>query len=294
MRTLPLSFKAILFIVLLINVISIGIADYVTGTELAFSLFYLFPIGISAWYIGRKTGIFISVVSAFSWYLADVLARTEPYSHPLLPTWNTGVRLITFLAIILLLTVIRTILDREYLHARIDYLTKAANARSFYEAAEVQISLLRRYQRFFSILYLDIDNLKQLNDTYGHSTGDKALQATVLTLKRALRPSDVVARLGGDEFAVLLSEADTHAAEVVSTRIQSALRQNPGKQYRVTYSIGALTCVSVPKSVDELVERADNLMYEAKRDGKDAVRSAAFKDAAQPALPADPPRGGEK
>ncbi|MGB7539446.1 MAG: GGDEF domain-containing protein [Anaerolineales bacterium] len=133
-----------------------------------------------------------------------------------------------------------------------------------------------------------MDNLKQLNDAFGHSTGDLALKETVSVLKRTLRPSDVVARLGGDEFTALLLEADANAAEIVSARIQSALRQNSGKRYRVTYSIGVITCLSAPKSVDEIIEKADNLMYEAKRDGKDTIKLASYGGPDQSAGQTDP------
>jgi diguanylate cyclase (GGDEF)-like protein len=290
MRKPSTLYKGLLVAVLMVSVISVGLVDYVTGAELAFSIFYLFPIGIAAWYVGWRAGIFISIESAFSWYAADVLAKTEPYSYPLIPAWNAGVRLITFLVITILIHEIRVILERESLHARIDYLTKAANARYFYEVVQAQISLLQRNKRPFSIVYLDMDNLKQLNDAFGHPTGDIALQETVSVLKRALRPSDVVARLGGDEFAALLLEADAHAAEIVSARIQSALRQKPGKQYRVSYSIGVITCLSVPKTVDEIMEKADNLMYEAKRSGKDTIKSASYGATDQSAGQTDPPR----
>jgi diguanylate cyclase (GGDEF)-like protein len=293
MRILSSSSKAILFAILLGSILSVGVIDHATGTELAFSIFYLFPIGIAAWVIGWKTGVFLSIEGAFCWYMADILARTVPYSSPWIPIWNAGVRLFTFLVITILLAAIRMILKRESLHARIDYLTDAANARSFYEVVDARISLLKRNPQPFSILYLDLDNLKPLNDTHGHAAGDKVLQATVSTLKRTLRPSDVVARLGGDEFAVLLAEADAKSAERVSIRVQSALRQNPGKPYRVTYSIGALTCATAPKSVDELIEKADDLMYEAKHGGKDAIRLASYESADQPALPANSASSGE-
>jgi diguanylate cyclase (GGDEF)-like protein len=285
MRILSSSYKAILFAVLTASIMSVGIIDHATGTELAFSIFYLFPISIAAWVIGWKTGVFLSIESAFCWYLADILARTIPYSNPLVPVWNAGVRLITFLAITILLAAIRAILYRESLYARIDYLTDAANARSFYEIVDARISLFKRNQQPFSILYLDMDNLKPLNDSRGHAAGDKVLQETVSTLKRTLRPSDVVARLGGDEFAVLLAEADAYSTERISARIQAALRENPGKPYRVTYSIGVLTCSTAPKSADELIEKVDDLMYEAKRGGKDTVRWASYESADQPALP---------
>ena len=280
MRSLSLATKLLLSGALLASVIMVGIADFATGSELAFSVFYFIPIGLAAWFLGREMGTATSVLSAVSWYLADSLARSQPYSYSLIPVWNGGVRLITFLVLTVLLAGLADVLKRESHTARVDHLTGAANARAFYEFAEAEISLLRRYQRPFTLLYLDIDNLKQLNDARGHSEGDKALQATVVSLKRALRPTDTVARLGGDEFAVLLAEADAHAAEVVSTRIRSALNQGVTVHYPVTFSVGALTCSSPPESVDTLIARADDLMYEVKRIGKDAVKRASFGGAA--------------
>jgi diguanylate cyclase (GGDEF)-like protein len=264
--------KALLFAALLAVILLIGLLDYATGAELAFSIFYLFPVGIAAWYLGWEAGISLSIVSAIAWYVADALARMEPYENYFIPAWNTGVRLMTFLIVTVLITILRATLEREAIFARIDPLTGASNSRAFYETAEILISLLKRHQRSFTILYLDIDDFKQLNDTHGHSAGDSALQTLVSILRRNLRVADTITRFGGDEFAVLLSDADAGAAEIVSSRIQSAIRET----LPFTCSMGVLTCSSPPGSVDELVEKVDNLMYEAKRNGKDTKMSSTL------------------
>jgi diguanylate cyclase (GGDEF)-like protein len=269
---LPRSSKVLLFSGLLAVVLLIGVIDYATGSELAFSIFYLFPVGIAAWYIGLEAGISLSILSALAWYIADTLARTTPYEYPFIPAWNTGVRLMTFLITTVLFYVLRSTMEREAQNARIDPLTGAPNTRAFYEAAEMQISILKRYQRPFSILYLDIDDFKELNDTHGHSAGDSALKTVVHTLRQNLRIGDIIARLGGDEFVILLTEADARAAEIVSSRVQSAIRS----KLTLTCSMGVLTCVSPPRSVDELIRKADNLMYEAKHLGKDTKISSTF------------------
>jgi diguanylate cyclase (GGDEF)-like protein len=265
-----------LFVVLLVSVLLVGVADYLTGSELAFSVFYFVPIGLAAWYINRNAGLLLSGLSAFTWYLADILARAEPYAHAFIPVWNTSARLITFLTITALLAILQETLECESLHARIDPLTGAANDRAFYEAAETEISRLRRYGRPFSVLHLDVDNLKRINDAEGHMAGDRVLKALVASLKRTLRAGDTIARLGGDEFAVLLAEADGHAAEVVTSRVRSAIRLDAALAAPVTCSVGILTCPSAPNSVDEMIERVDGLMYEAKRAGRDPVRLAVF------------------
>lgn len=274
LKKLSRSSKVLLFSGLLAVVVLIGVIDYATGAELAFSVFYLFPVGIAAWYIGLEAGISLSIVSALAWYIADTLARTTPYENPFIPAWNTGVRLMTFLIATVLFYVLRSTLEREAQNARIDPLTGAPNTRAFYEAAEMQISMLKRYQRPFSILYLDIDDFKELNDTHGHSAGDSALKTVVDTFRQNLRGGDIIARLGGDEFVILLTEADARAAEIVSSRVQSAIRS----KLTLTCSMGVITCVSPPRSVDELVRKADNLMYEAKRLGKDTKISSTFTD----------------
>jgi diguanylate cyclase (GGDEF)-like protein len=272
LKKLSTSSRIILFLGLVASILIISLVDYATGAELAFSIFYLFPVGLAAWYLGWEAGVSLSILSALAWYIADTLTRTVPYENPFIPAWNTGVRLMSFLIVTVLINVLRSTLEREALNARIDSLTGAPNTRAFYEAAGIQISLLKRYNRPFSILYLDIDNFKELNDTRGHSAGDSALRVVTQTLKQVLRTGDTIARLGGDEFAILLAEADARAAEIVSTRIQSAIRS----KLTLTCSIGALTCVAPPASVDELVRKVDHLMYEAKRGGKDTKMSSTL------------------
>ena len=271
-KKLTTSSKALLCAGLLVVILIIGALDYLTGVELAFSVFYLFPVAIGAWYLGWEFGIGLSILSALSWYVADSLARTPPYENPFIPAWNTGVRLITFLIVTALINILHTTLEREAENARVDPLTGAPNTRAFYEAAEIQIANLKRYQRVFSILYIDLDDFKQLNDTHGHSAGDSALKTVAYTLRQNLRAGDIIARLGGDEFAVLLVEADARVAELVSTRIQSAIRS----KLTLTCSIGALTCEKSPASVDELIRKVDNLMYEAKQLGKDTRMSSTY------------------
>jgi diguanylate cyclase (GGDEF)-like protein len=279
----PSRFRLLLAIVALLSIVAlIGGLDYLTGADLAFSIFYLFPIGLASWYVGMGLGAGLSVASAITWYLADTLARSEPYPSSFIPGWNTVVRLITFFTVTVLLARLREVLLRETRSARIDPLTGAANVRAFYEEVEVLLSSLRRYGRPFGLIYLDMDNLKQLNDTRGHATGDEALKAMVAEFKRTLRLGDTVARLGGDEFAILVSDTDAAAAETVAVRLQSVLRQRVSPLYQVTCSIGVFSCVSPECSVDQLLQRADSLMYEAKRSGKDAIRMASPQTDARP------------
>lgn len=270
-----LSIGALLLIAML------GGIDYLTGSEIAFSVFYLFPVGLAAWYAGRRVAVLYSVMSTVTWYFADVLTRTQPYSAPSIPMWNAATRLVMFLSVTGLLTALRNALDRESKSARIDYLTEAMNSRAFYDAVRVELSRLARNGRPFALMYLDVDNLKTVNDRGGHAEGDEVLKVSVDTIRRRLRPGDTIARLGGDEFAVLLPETDEGAARAVAERMQSTLRDSVNKKWPVSFSIGVLTCVASSTSVDELIEEVDGLMYQAKAGGKDGVKYGEMVVAAQ-------------
>jgi diguanylate cyclase (GGDEF)-like protein len=277
---LSLPSKILLSAGILLLVGLLGSADYLTGTEIAFSVFYLLPVGLSAWLINRRMGIITSVASTFAWYLADTLPRTQPYSSAAIPIWNASTRLIMFLLVTALLAALREALQRESEFARVDYLTGAMNARAFYETMEVEIAGLARYGRPFTVLYLDVDNLKEVNDRRGHGAGDSVLKAAVAVMKHKLRKGDAVARLGGDEFAVLLRQANEEGGRIVADRIQSAFHDTIARDWQVTFSIGGLTCQTPPASVDEVIEKVDDLMYEAKRSGKDTLRLGVFREPA--------------
>jgi diguanylate cyclase (GGDEF)-like protein len=109
-----------------------------------------------------------------------------------------------FLVVVVVLSSLRGAWEREKIHARTDSLTGVSNARAFFEVAAVELARARRYQRPFTIAYLDLDNFKQVNDRFGHEVGDDLLQIVARTLREGSRASDFVARMGGDEFVVLL------------------------------------------------------------------------------------------
>ena len=249
----------------------IGILDYVTGYELAFSLFYLFPIFLLTWLSGLRAGIVASFFSALVWLLADVAAGSM-YSSPLVNLWNTVVRLSFFIINTLLLSGLLQVIKDERELARTDFLTGAINSRSFYEMLQMEIDRFQRYNRPFTLAYIDIDDFKSLNDRFGHSTGDQALRVVTNTIRKNLRKSDVVARLGGDEFALFLLETDQEFARIVISKTQTLLLEEMRqKDWPVTFSIGVLTCPNPQHSVDELIRMTDDLMYAVKRDGKNAI-----------------------
>ena len=172
---------------------------------------------------------------------------------------------------------LKSAMEREKELARTDFLTGAPNARHFHDLVQQEIDRFQRYRRPFSIAYLDLDNFKTVNDLFGHGVGDKVLCAVVQRVGSRLRKTDVVARLGGDEFAFLLTETDREAAQAIIVEIHRDLLIEMQRQdWPVTFSIGVLTCLDTPQSADELIKKADNLMYSVKKNGKNAVSYSTY------------------
>jgi diguanylate cyclase (GGDEF)-like protein len=251
-----------------------GIADFLTGYELAFSLFYVIPVSFVTWHIGRRFGLVTSFASAVVWFSADI---GHPYSSLLIPIWNTYIRLVFFVLITWLLSALKSAIEHQRELAHIDYLTGAVNSRFFYELVQMEIDRLRRYEHPFTIAYIDIDNFKIVNDQFGHTIGDQVLCTVVSSAKNHLRKTDVVARLGGDELVLLLPETNQESARIVLSRTQAALLEEMQQSnYPITFSMGVITCNSAPPTTNELVSMADDLMYSVKRDGKNAIKYAAY------------------
>ncbi|MGB5063890.1 MAG: GGDEF domain-containing protein [Candidatus Competibacter sp.] len=263
--------RAQVFVLALGGVLLFGLIDYLTGYELSSSLFYLGPISVAAWYIDRRAGLGVAVLSAIVWFAAD-FGTGHPYSHPAVQIWNALIRLGFFLSNVFLLTELREHLANEQRLARTDVLTGVFNSRAFTEQLEYNLGLARRNGSLLTLAYIDLDNFKRINDKHGHSEGDRLLRVVGQTLMRGTRHTDWVARLGGDEFALLLPDTDIEGAREVIGKTRQLLRESlDAAGFPVTCSVGAVTFQQPPSSADEAVKAADHLMYQVKNQGKDAV-----------------------
>jgi len=264
--------KTFITILGILTVLLVGEIDYLTGTEISLTAFYILPVLLAAWYAGRRSGIVISLLATFTWLTADVIIP-HLYSHSLIPYWNAATRLVIFLVVTFLVARVRKTLEREKQLARIDELTNAANGRHFYEILEAERRRAERYNRPFTVAYLDIDNFKTVNDRHGHRAGDTLLRTVVEILTQNTRSTDAVARLGGDEFGLLLPETGAESAMVVARRVRKALRESmQQKKWPVTLSIGMMTFLKSPDSVNDIMHQTDVLMYSVKAEGKDGIR----------------------
>ena len=184
-----------------------------------------------------------------------------------------------------LLGVIQDITDRKELQRKLeqeahtDPLTGCANRRYFLKLAEYEIARARRYDGDVSVLMLDLDHFKAINDRYGHHVGDLVLQKLVKVCQEILRSEDVFGRLGGEEFAILLPETGSRKAVDVADRLclavadsEVSLEGTPPIHF--TTSIGAATLAPEDHGIDEVLDRADQALYKAKSAGRNQVVAA--------------------
>jgi len=268
--------KTTLWGIIILLLLGLGIIDYVTGAELTISLFYLVPISLASWSLGLKPGQVVAMIAVIIWQASNLLAE-EQVSSPFVIIWNTVVRLGVFLIYSTLLSEFHIALQHQTELSRTDPLTGILNRRVFYEAVSMDLKKIDRYQRLFSVVFIDIDNFKSINDVFGHLTGDALLARVAECLNRQLRGTDMAARLGGDEFAILMAETDEAAAQKAIPRIQAALTNEMAEaKWPVTFSMGALTCNAAPSSVQDTLHLADQLMYTAKRNGKNRIEYGSY------------------
>lgn len=157
-----------------------------------------------------------------------------------------------------------------------DYLTGLANRRHFLEQAESELVRTMRYERGLSLLMLDLDHFKAINDTYGHKVGDLVLKKLSEICRAALRDVDLVGRMGGEEFAVLLPETESDQAMQAAERLRTAIARahvplGSGLPLRFTASLGVTTLREKDANIDMLLNQADQALYQAKNEGRNRV-----------------------
>jgi two-component system, cell cycle response regulator len=161
------------------------------------------------------------------------------------------------------------IVERELRYlALTDDLTCLYNRRGFFAAATQQLKLARRNTQSMLLLFCDVDNLKKINDSFGHREGDLALVRTADALEDAFRDSDILARLGGDEFAVLALEASSQNEAAILRRLEKSLKKSNANESRYDLSLSVGVARFDPQhavSLGKLMEQADRDMYEQKK-----------------------------
>jgi diguanylate cyclase (GGDEF)-like protein len=163
---------------------------------------------------------------------------------------------------------------------RTDEITGAWNRKFFIEIVTRELLLSRRHDFILSILLLDIDYFKEVNDSYGQMAGDFVLRELVKVLKTTVRGSDIICRYGGDEFVILLPYTNLENSRLVAERVREKVNnytfKHEEKEIHVTVSIGLSSCEKSIYDIDRLIKIADDGLYSAKYKGRDRVEAVSI------------------
>lgn len=233
---------------------------------------------------------FAAVVNAlFSLIVVTRLSYTYFFAHIeqfYTPDWAQSLFHLAFLVFAIVWTFVYMILNNERLRddlqtaqrelekiAATDFLTGINNNRHFYEIGENEIQRAKRFLYPVSVIMFDLDLFKQVNDTYGHATGDIVLVKVIETCRKKLRAIDVFGRLGGEEFAILLPHTDLEGGKTAAEHLRAAIEQTeieiaPQKTVKITASFGITQLKTSDMKIQIVLNRADTALYEAKRAGR--------------------------
>jgi len=247
----------------------------VTPPEARLGVLYIIPVLLVTWTEGLIWGIVFGVASigmreAVAW---DQMPADTPLG------WRIGNAAAYVAVVAVAMAALQTLRRSQAALARLvtqDSLTNVLNARAFADRLGQELDRNRRYPRPLALMYMDLDNFKVINDTHGHQTGDAVLRLVADAMRKSVRTADIVGRLGGDEFAVLMPETDAQLADAAAKRLVAGLRNVFKGTPNVTASIGLVSCTATDASTDDLLRRADQAMYDAKRKGKDRVVQVAI------------------
>ncbi|MFA5500304.1 MAG: GGDEF domain-containing protein [Candidatus Omnitrophota bacterium] len=262
----------IVVIILGIVLIAIAaIADYVTGSDLSFLLFYLIPVYFFVWFTTRKIGVVVSIVCTTIWAAENIINRAYIYHSPV-SYLNISIEIVFFFIVAYLICLLKEAMGINEELARKDTLTGVMNRSAFYDIADRERLRLERYSRPFTVTYIDIDNFKIINYRFGHHAGDRLLRCVAETIKGSLRKIDIVSRFGGDEFTILLPETGAEAAQVVLSRLRNVLLNIMEKnEWSVTFTFGTVTFLKAPVSVEEMMKKVGSVMYSGKDSGMNTI-----------------------
>lgn len=250
--------------------------DYLDGPEIHISVLYMIPVFFTTWVVGFRAGAALSLLSGLT-LLIDPIFYPHGYSSLYPVIFNIA----SLFTVNTVFSVSLALLKKKFFEQedllRHDGLTGLLNIDAFFKLAEQERVRAIRYNHPMTVCFLDLDNFKQVNDTKGHLEGTELLKMMADVLKLTVRETDYVARLGGDEFMILLPVTGSAAAKTLIRKIQKNLRTAFRKRASsTTPSIGMATFKQIPAAVNVLVSMADELMYDAKKKGKNRIVAKVF------------------
>jgi len=260
--------KVICSVLMLLLVMAL---DATTGYYLSFSVFYVLPVSMLAWGFGRRVGWLSAFCVAVAWSIIAYTSAGESIDV-FIASWNFCIRFAYLALFSALLAELHLRIDDEEQLADVDGLTGLFNKRAYLEKLEMLFSQSKRYGHPMTLAYLDLDNFKNVNDDFGHATGDKVLKHAADFMIQHTRKSDLCARLGGDEFSIVFTETDYDGANAALCKLRTDFNYDMSENgWRVSMSIGAISYRVLPSTSQHMIDVADALMYSVKKRGKNSL-----------------------
>lgn len=260
-----------MFAAALLGMLLIFALDLETGAEIRLHVLYVFPMSIIAFRCGRRWFVVAALASS-------VVLQTITFFVQALSTLSFITDLAVATASLILTANLATVARNQQRlamdAAMTDALTQLSNRRAFLSLLNTEIVRQRRYRGTLSLAILDLDGFKEVNDTKGHHAGDDALKLCASVLTSNTRDTDTAARIGGDEFALLMPNTGDVDSDYLCQKLCSTIAQRMARAgFAVTASVGYKTFQFAPDSVSDALRQVDELMYCAKRSGKNRVLS---------------------
>ena len=268
-RGIPSFLKILLFMLCLFVMLGIFYIDIkFLPNEITLLLPYVLLVSVVTFYVGNKTGFIFAWIAIFFW-IASSSNFLKNLSYILY--FNAIIKSIfIFLQYILIVFLKKKYQEVESL-SFVDELTGLRNRRGFNIFADYELNSIKRRKESISLLFIDIDNFKKINDTMGHGEGDKVLKEVGNVFRNILRKGDIAARFGGDEFCILLSNVDKNGTQIISERIIRRFHDSCIEaKWPTTLSIGILN-TDKESNLEDLIKKGDELMYRAKMNGKNGI-----------------------
>jgi diguanylate cyclase (GGDEF)-like protein len=255
----------------LISIAGLAVLDSLSGPHVGFSVFYALVVMGVTFHAGWVAGAIVAILASGAGLSARLLYHSDDIS-PLAAAWNLGNELAVFAALVLVTHYGRSLLDKLVSQSRVDPLTGALNTRGVLEAFERERARAARTGSPLSIAFIDLDEMKLVNDRLGHAGGDEMLKTLSSSVLATIRETDVFGRVGGDEFALILPDTDEQRALMAIQRLRAVVNGRTGEEIPyISVSVGVVTFRRDPPGASDALRAADSLMYVAKRAGGNRV-----------------------
>lgn len=247
----------------------IGIVDYFAGAQTSLLALYIVPIAVIGWRTGLGPALQVAGVASAVWlgaHLADPGVPAVP-----IVLWNALNRAAAFVSV----AVLSGLLHRETVFARTDALTGLPNRRALLEQLNTMLFKPRHSPTSICVAYLDVDDLREVNNRFGHARGDTLLQLVSDAIRETIRTGDLPARVGGDEFVIVLWRLQSDDAVGIAQRLVERIAElrEAFSGAAIGVSVGVACFETVPERPEVMLEAADRALRVAKAAGKGQVRA---------------------